>query len=126
MQTKQWFQKKNSVLTEKNVSLKVVKAVNITEMNEPTYLNKERLFSEYHRELRAWKNIVAEGIKCNVAVDEVIKDNERYHGRALGFLVALKCLPFSVMSDAEIEVLRQELVQVMHITTNLIEVYKNE
>lgn len=95
-------------------------------MNEPTYLNKERLLSEYRRELRAWKNIVTEGIKCNVAVDEVIKDNERYHGRALGFLVALKCLPLSVMSDAEIEVLRQELVDVMHTTTNLIEVYKNE
>lgn len=73
------------------------------------YVDKERFLSEYHREIRAWKNIITAGIKDNVPVMELVRDDERYHGKALGFLTALTCLPLSVMSDAEIEILRKEL-----------------
>ena len=73
------------------------------------YVDKERFLSEYHREIRAWKNIITAGIQDNVPVMELVRDDERYHGRALGFLIAMECLPLSVMSGAEIETLRKEL-----------------
>lgn len=77
--------------------------------NTRVYVDKERFLSEYHREIRAWKNIITVGIKDNVPVMELVRDDERHHGRSLGFLVALNCLPLSVISDDEIKTLRKEL-----------------
>ena len=78
-------------------------------MNAPVWIDKEKFLSEYHRELRSWKNLINEGLKCNVSAEELVRDDERHHGRALGFLVALNCLPLSVISDDEIQTLRKEL-----------------
>lgn len=87
------------------------------------YVDKERFLSEYHREIRAWKNIITAGIKDNVPVMELVRDDERYHGRALGFLVALNCLPLSVISDNEIETLRKELCEVRNYCDEQINIY---
>lgn len=78
-------------------------------MDAMVWVNKEKFLSEYHREIRAWKNIITVGIKDNVPVMELVRDDERHHGRALGFLVAMSCLPLSVISDDEIKNLRKEL-----------------
>lgn len=96
------------------------------DMDYNVWIDKDQLLSEFRRELRAWKNIINEGIKCDVPVAEVIRDDERHHGRALGFLVALEALPQHVFTDADIDDLRKELVATMHSTKALIEVYKNE
>ena len=87
------------------------------------YVDKERFLSEYHREIRAWKNIITAGIKDNVPVMELIRDDERHHGKALGFLVALTCLPRSVMPDAEIETLRKELCDARNWCDEQINIY---
>lgn len=87
------------------------------------YVAKERFLSEYHRELRAWKNIITAGIKDRVPVLELVRDDERHHGRALGFLVALNCLPLSVISDNEIETLRKELCEVRNYCDEQINIY---
>ena len=94
-------------------------------MNADTrvYINKERLLSEYHREIRAWKNIITIGIQDNVPVMELVRDDERYHGKALGFLTALTCLPLSVMPDAEIETLRKELCDARNWCNEQINIY---
>ena len=92
-------------------------------MDANVWINKEKFLSEYHRELRGWKNIITEGIKCNVPTEELVRDDERHHGRALGFLIALKCLPLSVMSDEEIETLRKELCEVMRYCDEQINIY---
>lgn len=78
-------------------------------MDATVWIDKEKFLSEYHREIRAWKNIITAGIHDNVPVMELVRDDERYHGRALGFLIAMECLPLSVMPDAEIKTLRKEL-----------------
>ena len=95
-------------------------------MDQAVWINKDRILSEFRRELRAWKNIINEGIKCNVPVAEVVRDDERHHGRALGFLIALEALPHCVFTDADIDDLRKELVEVMHYTKVRIEDYENE
>ncbi len=87
------------------------------------YVDKERFLSEYHRELRAWKNIITAGIKDRVPVLELVRDDERHHGKALGFLTALTCLPLSVMSDAEIEILRKELCDARNWCDEQINIY---
>ena len=87
------------------------------------YVDKERFLSEYHRELRAWKNIITAGIKDRVPVLELVRDDERYHGKALGFLTALTCLPLSVMPDAEIETLRKELCDARNWCDEQINIY---
>ena len=92
-------------------------------MDTTVWINKEKFLSEYHRELRCWKNLIHEGIKGNVPTEELIKDDERHHGRALGFLIAMKCLPLSVISDDEIETLRKELCEVRNYCDEQINIY---
>lgn len=90
------------------------------------HVDKDKLTDEFHRVLRHWKNIVTEGIKCAVPLDEILRDDERGHGEACGFLLALKALPLSVVTEADIEAFRQELVANMHSTKAIIEVYKDD
>ena len=92
-------------------------------MDGTVWIDKEKFLSEYHRELRAWKNIITAGIKDHVPVMELIRDDERYHGKALGFLTALTCLPLSVMPDAEIETLRKELCDARNWCDEQINIY---
>ena len=92
-------------------------------MDATVWINKEKFLSEYHRELRAWKNLINEGIRCNVSTEELVRDDERHHGRALGFLVALNCLPLSVISDNEIETLRKELCEIRNYCDEQINIY---
>ena len=87
------------------------------------YVDKERFLSEYHRELRAWKNLITAGIQDNVPVIELVRDDERHHGRTLGFLVAMHCLPLSVISDNEIETLRKELCDARNWCDEQINIY---
>ena len=92
-------------LNKFEISERVCYTINIKRvlgMDATVWVNKEKFLSEYHRELRSWKNLINEGIKCNVPTEELVRDDERHHGRALGFLVALNCLPLSVISDNEI------------------------
>ena len=92
-------------------------------MDAPVWINKDKFLSEYHRELRAWKNLITAGIQDNVPTEELVRDDERHHGRALGFLVALNCLPLSVISDNEIETLRKELCEVRNYCDEQINIY---
>ena len=92
-------------------------------MDAAVWINKEKFLSEYHRELRAWKNIITAGIKDHVPVLELVRDDERHHGRALGFLVAMNCLPLSVISNDEIETLRKELCDARNWCDEQINIY---
>lgn len=92
-------------------------------MDATVWIDKEKFLSEYHREIRAWKNIITTGIKDNVPIMELVRDDERYHGKALGFLTALTCLPLSVMSDAEIKTLREELCDARNWCDEQINIY---
>jgi hypothetical protein len=87
------------------------------------YVDKERFLSEYHREIRAWKNIITVGIQDNVPIMELVRDDERYHGKALGFLTAMQCLPLSIMPEAEIEILRKELCNARDWCDEQIKIY---
>lgn len=87
------------------------------------HIDKERLLSEYHREIRAWKNIITVGIQDNVPVMELVRDDERHHGKVLGFLTALTCLPLSVMPEAEIKTLRKELCDARNWCDEQINIY---
>ncbi len=87
------------------------------------YVDKERFLSEYHREIGAWKNIITAGIHDNVPVLELVREDERYHGKALGFLTALTCLPLSIMPDSEIKTLRKELCDARNWCDEQINIY---
>ena len=92
-------------------------------MDATVWIDKEKFLSEYHRELRAWKNIITAGIKDNVPVMELVRDDERHHGKALGFLIAMECLPLSVISDAEMKILRKELCDARNWCDEQINIY---
>lgn len=85
------------------------------------HINRTRIINIYRRKLMIWTTIVKEDIDNRVDTEELIADNARFHGQALGYLTAIS----EYLADRETELLESELQTVLEDNKRRVNHYIN-
>ena len=85
------------------------------------HINRTRIVDIFRRKLRIWSTVVKEDIDNRVDNTELIADNARFHGQALGYLTAVS----EYLAERETDVLEAELMIALDDNKRRVEHYIN-
>ena len=85
------------------------------------HINRTRIIDIFRRKLRIWSTVIKEDIDNRVEITELIADNARFHGLALGYLTAVS----EYLAERETDVLEAELMIAFDDNERRVEHYIN-
>jgi hypothetical protein len=85
------------------------------------HINRTRIVDIFRRKLRIWSTIIKEDIDNRVDILELIADNARFHGQALGYFTAIS----EYLAERETDVLEAELMVALDDNKRRVDHYIN-